>query len=175
MLIHWAKMSCESFDGASTLESFRSEAREINTAKLKYINREEKADKLTDIQEVVGNSGARYKMLRMKQLQTICLKFSRFVFKQAYIYMCGIVTSIRHDLQFNISESKDNGGISGNCQAGGTTKINRYKQVEVNSCNVFKLKEEEEEKKDKMNNEDIRMLHGVNGETSGTYRPLYPV
>jgi hypothetical protein len=58
-------MSCESFDGASTLESFRSEARVLNTAKLKYINREGKADKLTEIQEVEGNSGAGYKMLRL--------------------------------------------------------------------------------------------------------------
>lgn len=61
-------MSCESFDGASTLESFRSVASEINTAKLKYINKEGKADKLTEIQKAVGNSGAEYKMLRLKQL-----------------------------------------------------------------------------------------------------------
>jgi hypothetical protein len=94
------------------------------------------------------------------------------------MFVCGIVTSVTHGLQFNISESKDNGGISENCQAGGMTKINRYKQVEVNSCNVFRQTErrtKKKEKEDKMNNEDIRMLHGVNGETSGTYRPLYPV
>jgi hypothetical protein len=47
------KLSCESFDGASTLESFGSVQREINTAKLKYINREGKADKLTEIQEAL--------------------------------------------------------------------------------------------------------------------------
>jgi hypothetical protein len=34
---------------------------------------------------------------------------------------------------------------------------------------------EQQKRKDKMNNGDIRMLLGVNGETSGTYRPLYPV
>ena len=60
-------------------------ATEINTAKLKYINREEKADKLTEIHEVVGNSGAGYKMLRLKKLQIICLRFSRFVLKQASV------------------------------------------------------------------------------------------
>jgi len=60
-------------------------ARKINTAKLKYINREEKVDKLTEIQEVVRNSGAGYKMLRLKQLQIICLKFSRLVLKQASV------------------------------------------------------------------------------------------
>lgn len=51
-------MSCESFVGASTLESFGSGAREINRGKLKYINKEVKADKLTEIQEVARNSGA---------------------------------------------------------------------------------------------------------------------
>jgi hypothetical protein len=78
-------MSCESFDGASTLEIFGSEARQINTAKLKYINREGKADKLTEIQEVLINSGAGYKKPRLKRLQIICLKFSRFVLKQTYV------------------------------------------------------------------------------------------
>jgi len=79
------KLSCESFDGASTLEGFGSMQREINTAKLKYINSECKADKLTEIQEVLGNIGARCKTLRLKQLQIICLKFSRFILKQAYV------------------------------------------------------------------------------------------
>jgi len=38
-----------------------------------------------------------------------------------------------------------------------------------------KPKEEQKKKrKGKMNNEDNQTLHGVNGNTSGTYRPLYP-
>ena len=45
--------------------------------------------------------------------------------------------NVKHDLQFNISESKDNEGVSESCQAGGRSKINRYKQVEVNNRNVF--------------------------------------
>jgi hypothetical protein len=57
------------------------------------------------------------------------------------MFVCGIVTSVTHGLEFNVGESKDNGGISENCQAGGTTKINRCKQVEVNSRNVFRQNE----------------------------------
>jgi hypothetical protein len=90
--------------------------------------------------------------------------------------VCGNVANPRHDLQSNISKSKDNVAISENCQAGGKSKINRYKQVEVNNSNVFWQTERRTKKRiAKMNNEYIHMLHGVNGETSGTYRPLYPV
>ena len=44
--------------------------------------------------------------------------------------------NVKQGSQFNVRESKDNVGISENCQAGGASKMNRYKQVEVNNCNV---------------------------------------
>jgi hypothetical protein len=65
------------------------------------------------------------------------------------MFVCGVVASVRHDLQFNISESKDNVGISANCQAGGRSKINRYKQVEVNNYNVFRHERRSKKEKSK--------------------------